>query len=76
MNSVGQPVDDVQSMSLELTLPSREVGPIDRQLFKAAPGHFQINGLQFPLTGTWQVAVVARLDKFTEDRATIAVPIR
>lgn len=63
-------------MSLELTLPSRDLGPIHRSLFKAAPGHFQINGLQFPIAGTWQVAVVARVDKFTEDRVTVAVPIR
>ncbi len=76
LNNVGQPVDDVKSMSLELTLPSKDLGPIHRPLFKAAPGHFQINGLQFPLAGTWQVAVLARVDKFTEDRVIVAVPIR
>ncbi len=76
LNKVGQPVDDVQSMSVELTLPSKDLGPIKRELFKAGPGHFQINGLQFPLSGTWQVAVVGKVDRFTEDRATVAVPIR
>lgn len=75
LDKLGRPLDDVSTMGVELSLPSKGVGPIERSLFKAAPGHFQANALQIPVSGQWQVVVVARIDKFTEDRATFSAAI-
>ena len=66
---------DVEEISVELSLPSNDIGPIDRTPFAAGPGHYQVDGVDLPIAGTWTAVVKARISKFEQKTATIEVPV-
>lgn len=67
---------DPSGVGLSFSLPAGDLGPLDQEPFAAGPGHYQVNGADFPVPGTWQVVVTARTDRFTQDTASFAVPIQ
>lgn len=76
LDDKGRADDRQESVSLQLTLPSRDIGPLDVRLTKAGPGHYQAGGRLFTLPGKWQVTVLERVDEFTEDSASLTVSVR
>jgi copper transport protein len=62
----GFPDDIAESITLELTQPDAGVGPLEREPFRAGPAHLQLDGAAFPVPGTWELTVRARIDRFTE----------
>jgi copper transport protein len=66
---------EVQDVALKLSLPSAELGPIDRDAVLAGPGHYQLDGGDLSVAGTWSIEVDARIDKFTEKTATVQVDV-
>lgn len=62
-------------LHLEMEMPAEDIGPIEREPRVAGPGHWLHAGDELAFPGTWQVAVVVRLDEFEEVRATIDVPV-
>jgi copper transport protein len=64
-----------QSVELDLSLPSAELGPIDRTTVLAGPGHFQLDGGDLSVAGEWTIVVKARIDRFTEETATVKVDV-
>lgn len=69
-------VAEVEELTLTLTLPERDVGPLEVPLQRAGPGHFSAYDVQLPLPGEWTVDVVALPDEFTEAQATDTVRVR
>jgi len=65
-----------EAVTVELSLPERGVEPIRREATFAGPGHFIVEGVELPLTGTWQLDVVARIAAFEEERVGFRVPVR
>ena len=51
------------------------IAAIQSTPFAAGPGHYQLDGLQLPIAGTWTVDVKARVSKFDEQTATFHVPV-
>jgi copper transport protein len=71
----GRPADIAESITLALSLPSAQLGPIEREAVRAGPAHFQLDGDDLAVGGTWTIEVQARLDRFTEATGTIEVPV-
>ena len=64
------------SISVTLTEPAQDVGPLDVDLEPAGPGHYVGDGMTIPGAGTWTLAVDVRLDEFTATTARTALPVR
>jgi copper transport protein len=75
LEPTGQPSDRVDELWLELTFVPADIGPIERELFPVEPGHW--TGIVDDLTfaGTWQVRVVAMLDRFEQVRVDLPVTL-
>ena len=69
-------VADVTDLTMTLSLPERDVGPLEVPLQRAGPGHFSAYDVQLPLPGEWTVDIAALLDEFTEANATDSVRVR
>jgi copper transport protein len=67
---------DVQGVTLALTLPSRDVGPIEVPVERVDGSHYASYGFELPLPGTWELAVEARITDKDQVRATTEVIVR
>lgn len=70
----GRLMAEAQDLTLSLTLPSDDVGPLEPEMIPITAGH-SMSYAEFPLAGDWTVEVVARPSKFEELRASFEVPI-
>jgi len=52
LDKYGRADDRPTAVEFQFTLPAKSLGPIDHQGVKAGPGHYQLNGTLFTLTGT------------------------
>jgi copper transport protein len=75
LDPTGRPAALVQSLTLELSLPSNQLGPIRRQPFVAGPGHYQLNGSDLSIPGKWTIVVRAQVSKFEEKTASFDVTV-
>ncbi len=71
----GRPADIAQSVTVELSLPSADLGPLERTPVRAGPAHLQLDGSDFALAGRWDVVIRVRVDRFTEVAGTTTVSI-
>ncbi|MGH9139288.1 MAG: copper resistance protein CopC, partial [Acidimicrobiales bacterium] len=69
-------VTDVEELTIALTLPGRDIGPLDVPLQRAGPGHFAAYDFDVPIPGVWQLDVTARTSDIHQDTATTTVRIR
>ena len=69
-------VADVEDLTLELSLPARDLGPLEIPLERAGPGHFSAYDVEIPLPGDWTLEVHALVDDFTEVEATDTLSVR
>ncbi len=76
LDKFGRADDKALSVKVQVTLPAKSIGPFEHDAFKAGPGHYQVNGTLFTLTGLWTVTVLVRVDEFTENTATLHVRVR
>lgn len=73
LDATGRPSDDVEDVLLRLSLPERDIGPIERETFVAGPGHWQLNGPELSIPGGWVIDVVVRVDRSSAE--TVSVPV-
>ncbi len=71
----GRPTELADTIDLELSLPSAQLGPIARTATRAGPAHAQLNGDDLAVAGRWQITVRVRIDRFTEATGTAEVPV-
>ncbi|MCZ2830510.1 copper resistance protein CopC [Modestobacter sp. VKM Ac-2986] len=64
-----------RQISVGLTEPARQIGPLDVDLAAAGPGHY-VGDPVLPTTGTWSLTVTVRLDEFTAVTASTVFPVR
>lgn len=69
----GAPAEIATDVRLDLSKPGDDIGPIQRTPFRAGPAHFQWDGTELVSSGRWEITVVARLDRFSEETATADV---
>ena len=71
----GRPADIAETITLELSLPVADLGPITREATRAGPAHFQLDTSDLAVAGDWTLEVHARVDRFTEATGTAEVPV-
>jgi copper transport protein len=59
-----------------MSLPSKNIGPLQADPHKAGPGHFVVLGASFVPAGKWKVQVIDRVSEFDEYQTAVDVPIR
>jgi copper transport protein len=64
---------DAESISVGLTMPSNDIGPIEREPTPTGPGHWTLTAADLPLSGRWIVTITAATSRF--DEATAEIPI-
>ena len=69
----GRPAEIAEDVRIDLSKPGDDIGPISRTPFRAGPAHFQWDGAELVSSGRWEITVVARLDRFSEETATTDV---
>lgn len=74
-DEAGKPVDVANTLTVELSLPEKGLGPITRQVVKISPGHYVLEGDEMSLAGTWTVTLAVRTSDFSEERTTFPVSI-
>ena len=70
----GSPIDP-EEVTASLTLPERNIGPLDLTLQRLGPGQYVAQGAQIPFSGTWDLEVVARTTDIDQDRVIAEVPV-
>ncbi len=71
----GRPADIAESVTLALSLPEADLGPITREAARAGPAHLQVDGRDLAVSGRWTVQVNARIDRFTEASGAVEIPV-
>jgi copper transport protein len=64
-----------RAITVGLTEPAQQIGPLDVELAAAGPGHY-VGDPVLPTTGTWTLTVTVRLDEFTAVTASTVFPVR
>ncbi len=71
----GRPAELAEGVTLVMSLPAADLGPITREADRAGPAHFQLDGPDLALAGDWTIEVRARIDRFTEEAGATEIPI-
>jgi copper transport protein len=66
---------DPEEVTASLTLPERDIGPLDLTLQRIGPGQYVAQGAQIPFSGTWDLEVVARTTDIDQDRVIAEIPV-
>jgi copper transport protein len=66
---------DPEEVTASLSLPERDIGPLDLTLQRIGPGQYVAQGAEIPFSGTWDLEVVARTTEIDQDRVTTQVPV-
>ena len=74
-DEAGKPLDVANTLTIELSLPSKDLGPITRQVVKISTGHYVLEGDELSLAGDWTITLAVRTSDFTEERTTFQVPV-
>jgi copper transport protein len=76
LDATGRPSDEVEDLELRLTYEVEGIGPFVVEPFPAGPGHWVANVEELTFAGDWTVEVVLGIDRFTEERVELTVPVR
>lgn len=68
----GRPAD-AEEISVGLTMPENDIGPIEREPTPTGPGHWTLTAAELPLAGRWVVTINVATSRFEE--ATAEIPI-
>ncbi len=73
----GTPADKAESVSVYLTLPAENVGPIETDMRKVGVGRFVLsNTPDPPIIGTWQITLQIQVSAFDEPDASFVDNVR
>ncbi len=70
----GRLMGDVEEFVLQMSLPERDVGPLDAELTRITNGH-STGYVEVPYPGEWTFDVSSRVSQFRELRASFTVPV-
>jgi copper transport protein len=75
LDATGRPSGEVEDLELSLTYDEQGIGPFVVEPFPAGPGHWVANVDELTFAGDWTVEVTLGIDRFTEERVEITVPV-
>ena len=71
---VGTPIAP-EEVTASLTLPDRDIGPLDVPLVSITPDHYVSERTEIPLSGDWELEVVVRMSDIDQDRLATELPV-
>lgn len=75
LGDTGRPVDVAESVSLRLSQPDLDIGPIERDAILAGPGHYLLAGPELSVPGRWEITVDVALNRFDVVSTTVDVTV-
>ncbi len=72
----GAQFDGAQQVTVDETLPSKHIGPLEQAGVKSGPGHYTVPGVLLEVPGKWQIAVNVLFDKFDQSTRTLNVTVQ
>lgn len=75
LDNTGRPASFAEALTLRLSLPAKDVGPIVREPQVAGPGHWVLTGRELSIAGRWEITLTARVSEFEQLEATIPVTV-
>jgi copper transport protein len=75
LDQSGRPAALAQSVELDISLPSANIGPIVRNPSVAGPGHYLLDSNDLTIAGAWTIVVRAQVSKFEENTANFTVNV-
>jgi copper transport protein len=75
LDATGRPSGEVEDLELRLTYEVEGIGPFVVEPFPAGPGHWVANVEELTFPGAWTVEVTLGIDRFTEERVELTVPV-
>jgi copper transport protein len=75
VNTAGGSLNQVQSLTVEASLPARGIGPLPIAVDRSGPNHFTAAAAELPIAGRWQITVRARISEFDERSFTTTVTV-
>lgn len=74
LDRTGRPAA-AEELTVRLSMPAKDIGPITRAPQAAGPGHWLHAGSELSIPGRWQLQVSARISEFEELRATVTTTV-
>ena len=68
------PAEAVEDLRLELSYPAADLGPIVVEPFGAG-NHWMASIEEMTFPGEWELEIIAGIDRFTEARTTVTLPL-
>jgi copper transport protein len=65
----------IKAMTVLFNKPDQGIGPLSGEGKELAPGHFVVQGNQLSVPGLWELEVVARINRFDEERVKFTVTV-
>lgn len=72
----GRQFTAAKQLTVELSLASAGIGPLQATMRKAGPGHYVDDSLAIPKKGDWKLAVIVRVSEFDQFEHDYKVKIR
>jgi copper transport protein len=66
---------DAEEISVGLTLPAEDIGPIEREPTPTGPGHWTLTQAELPIAGRWIVTIDVTLTRFEQVQADIPIDV-
>jgi copper transport protein len=76
ISTPGGALDKAQEITVRMTLPSRDLGPIPVPVETGGPNHVLTDNLQLPFSGDWQIEILARFGETEQVRFATTMPVR
>ena len=75
LSETGRPTDLADDVTLTLTHPELDIGPLVREPLVAGPGHWLLAGPELSVPGTWEITIEAAVGRFEESTTTVEVTV-
>lgn len=71
----GSPFTKTKELTIEASLPAKQIGPLKLQTEGVGPGEYSVAGAQLSPGGTWELELTDRVSAFDEFAKKVTVPI-
>ena len=70
----GEPAE-IEKLTARFFMEEQDIGPLVVAGHQVAPGQYMVHGAQLAVGGEWRVEIIARFDRFTQERATVELTV-
>ena len=75
LDDTGRVATDASDARFSLSMPSKDIGPIERDGIAAGPGHWVVIGNELSVPGRWIIEVTVGLSRFEELKTSIPITV-